>query len=75
MFLAHRLPFLWRLQARLAARDMLADVVAQLSEGPDAPVERIVRRARHLAGRAATYVGVLAAVVVVPRLLGWRGRA
>jgi hypothetical protein len=75
MFLAHRLPFLWRLQARLAARDMLADAVAQLWEGPDAPVGRIVRRARHLAARGAPYVGVLAAIVFVPRLLGWRGRA
>jgi hypothetical protein len=74
LFLAHRLPFIWRLQSRVAARDMLADAVAQLSEGPDAPVARITRRARHLAGRAATYLGVLAALVVLPRLLGLRAR-
>ncbi len=72
LFLAHRLPFLWRLQARVAARDMLADGVAQLSDGPDALVARLGRRARHLAGRGAMFVGVLAAVGVLPRLLGLR---
>jgi hypothetical protein len=31
MFLVHRLPFLWRLQARLGAREVLADALDQLS--------------------------------------------
>ena len=74
LFLAHRMPFLWRLQARVAARDMTADAVAQLVGGPDAPVARIARRARHLAGRGAMFLGVLAGIVMLPRLLGLRAR-
>jgi hypothetical protein len=31
LFLVHRLPSLWRLQARLAAREMLSDAITQLS--------------------------------------------
>ncbi len=74
LFLAHRLPFLWRLQARVAARDMLSDGVAQLTEGPDAPLARVRRRARHVAARGAPYLGVLAALIVLPRLVGARAR-
>lgn len=74
MFLAHRLPFLWRLQTRVAARDILADATAQLSEGPDAPIARITRQARHLASRGGMYLGVLAGIVFLPRLLGLRAR-
>lgn len=31
LFLVHRLPFLWRLQLRLGAREVLADAITQLS--------------------------------------------
>jgi hypothetical protein len=75
LFLAHRLPFLWRLQARVAARDMLADAVTQLSDGPEAPVARVTRRARRLGRRGARYLGVLAGIILLPRLLGLRARA
>jgi hypothetical protein len=49
LFLFHRLPFLWRLQARLGAREMLADALAQLTEGRDAAVPRLARRAWRVA--------------------------
>jgi hypothetical protein len=59
LFLLQRLPFMWRLQARLAAREMLGDTLVQLSEGPEAPIARVTRQARHLARRSALYVGLL----------------
>jgi hypothetical protein len=50
-FLVHRLPFLWRLQARVGAREILDDVIARLAGGPDAlpaedplPARAIARR-------------------------------
>jgi hypothetical protein len=36
-FLVHRLPFLWRLQARVGAREILEDVIARFARGPQAP--------------------------------------
>ena len=69
LFLVHRLPFLWRLQARLAARDMVADLVAQLSEGPDSPIARMARPARQIARRGAMYLGALAVIGVLVWLL------
>jgi len=48
MFLVHRLPFLWRLQARLAAREILTDTITTLSGGPDAPVAKIGRGLKRL---------------------------
>jgi len=74
LFLAHRLPSVWRLQARLAARDIATDLVAQLSEGPDAPVPRMARRARTFARHGAIYLAVLVALAVLVWLLrshGW----
>jgi hypothetical protein len=59
LFLLQRLPFMWRLQARLGAREMLGDTLAQLSVGPEAPVARLTRGARHLAARGALYAGVV----------------
>jgi hypothetical protein len=44
MFLTHRLPFLLRLQARLAAREILSDAVDRLLLGEDAPT-RVIGRA------------------------------
>jgi len=60
LFLFHRLPFLWRLQARIGAREMLSDAVAQLSQGPQSPVARLAQRGRHLARHGAILVGLLA---------------
>ena len=69
LFLLHRMPSVWRLQARLAARDMVADVATQLFEGPDAPVARMARRARWIAllcaiGLVALVVGILVLLLV-----------
>ena len=47
LFLVHRLPFLWRLQARLGAREILADAITQLSG--------------RLARRGLLYLGLLGA--------------
>jgi hypothetical protein len=74
LFLLHRMPFLWRLQARLAARDVVSDAVAQLSEGPDAPVARLMQGARRAALRGTVVVGSLACVGILLWLLGARGR-
>jgi hypothetical protein len=75
LFLVHRLPFLWRLHARLGARDIIADAVASLSEGPDAPITKVVGRTRHLARRGAVYAGVLLGLGGLLWLSGSRARA
>jgi hypothetical protein len=74
LFLFHRLPFLWRLQARVAAREMLSDAVAQLSQGPDAPVARALRRGRELARLGAVVLAVFAGAGLL-RWIGARARA
>ena len=74
LFLVHRLPFLWRLQARLAARDMVGDAMAQLLEGTREPVERVSRQARELARRASKYLGMAAGAGMLVWLLGTRLR-
>jgi hypothetical protein len=73
LFLLHRMPSVWRLQARLAARDMVADVATQLFEGPDAPVARMARRARWIALLCAMGLVVLVAVGALVWLLVSRG--
>jgi len=69
LFLFHRLPFLWRLQARLGAREMLEDSLVQLVEGPRAPVARMKTGARRIARHAATYAAVIGGVTL---LVAWR---
>jgi len=62
LWLVHRLPFLWRLQARVAAREILDDALEQLTEGPSSPVARLARLARRgllVAGLAGTVGAVL----------------
>jgi hypothetical protein len=59
LFLLHRMPFLWRLQARLAAREMMGDAVEQLSEGPDSVVARALREGQALALRALLWVSLI----------------
>lgn len=46
LFLLHRMPTVWRFQARLAAREILGDSIAQVSEGPEAPLVRLARFAK-----------------------------
>jgi hypothetical protein len=74
LFLFHRLPFLWRLQTRLAAREMMADAVAQLSEGPDAPVAKMTESVRQTARGGAIYLGAFAGLGVLLWLLRVRVR-
>jgi hypothetical protein len=69
LFLVHRLPSVWRLQARLAARDMAADLVLQLSEGPDSLVARMTRQARKLAWRSAMCLSGLVVLAILVWLL------
>ena len=71
LFLFHRLPFLWRLQARLGAREMLEDSVAHLVDGPRAPVTRMKAEARRLLRSAVTYAGVLGGATL---LVAWLRR-
>ena len=74
LFLFHRLPSLWRLQARVGSRDLISDAVALLSEGPQAPVARIRREVSDLARRGGTYLGALAVVGLLAWGLGSRVR-
>ena len=69
LFLLHRMPSVWRLQARLAARDVVADLATELLEDPEAPVPRMARRARKIALHAAIYLGVLLLVGILLWLL------
>ena len=73
LFLVHRLPSVWRLQARLAARDTAADLVLQLSEGPDSLFARMATQARKLAWRSAIYLGGLVVLAILAWLLVSRG--
>ncbi len=70
LFLVNRMPFLWRLQARVGAREMLGDAVAQLSEGPESPIQRMTREAQHLVRRGVLYVAALGGAAMV---LWWIG--
>jgi hypothetical protein len=66
LFLFHRLPFLWRLQARLGAREVLDDALARWTEGPQAPLAKV----RRLVVLTALSFGLTAGAVV---LLWWLG--
>jgi hypothetical protein len=64
MFLFHRLPFLWRLQVRLGAREVIDDSLTRVTKGPG-----IMSMAR-LVKRGATYAALLGATALL-----WRFRA
>jgi hypothetical protein len=70
LFLVNRMPSLWRLQARLGAREMLSDAVTQLSVGPEAPMAKLTGQARGLMRSGLTYVALLAGGGM---LLWWLG--
>ena len=70
LFLVNRMPSLWRLQARLGAREMLDDAVTELSRGPEAPLVRLRGGARHAVRIGFAWVAVLAGSVT---LLWWLG--
>ena len=69
LFLVNRMPSLWRLQARLGARELMSDALKELSQGPEAPIARLTGRARHVfrAGLAwvAIFVGALTALWMI----------
>lgn len=65
LFLLHRMPPVWRFQARLAAREVLGDSIAQLAEGPEAPLVRVSHRARSVAKSGAMFAALLAVGGVV----------
>jgi hypothetical protein len=56
LFLFNRMPFLWRLQARLAAREMVRD----FTDGADAPLGRLTDKAQLLVRRGLVAAGLLA---------------
>jgi len=70
LFLFHRLPSVWRLQARLAAREVLADAVVQLFTGAAAPLVRVRQRVQELVRRGTVYLGLLGGAGMVPWRLG-----
>ena len=70
LFLLHRMPSVWRLQARLAARDMTSDIATQLFEGPEALVAKITRRIGLV---AAICLAAFVAVFVLVLFLASRG--
>jgi hypothetical protein len=67
-YLVHRLPFLWRLQARVGAREILDDVIARLARGPEAPPAEHPLEARAITRRGVKYALSLAAGWVAARL-------
>jgi len=70
LFLLHRMPSVWRFQARLAAREVLGDSIAQVAHGPEAPLAKISQRGRELAKSGALFATLLTIVggVVIWRL-------
>jgi len=64
LFLVHRLPSVWRIQARLGAREMLADATAQLLDAPESPLRRLAAFSRTVGIGAAAIVLLLVIVIV-----------
>lgn len=67
-FLCHRLPFLWRLQARVGAREILEDAIVRLARGPEAPLTELRRETRAIARRGFKYAVSIAAGLAAFRL-------
>jgi hypothetical protein len=61
MFLVHRLPFLWRMQARVLAREIVRDSLTRMTKGPDAPVAKLRQRGQQVARYGLVSIGLLAA--------------
>jgi hypothetical protein len=69
LFLVHRLPFVWRLQARLGAREVLDDALAQLTERAEGPTRKLASVAGRVARGGAVGLGVLVAAALLFGLL------
>jgi hypothetical protein len=74
LFLTHRLPFLWRLQARLGAREMVGDTLTLLTDGPEALIPKATGQALELVRKAALYLGLFAGVAILLWWLTWLAR-
>jgi hypothetical protein len=70
MFLFHRLPFVWRLQARYASREIVGDTISRLATGPEAPIARATHQVRRLARRGLTAIALVLAAGLLTRWLG-----
>lgn len=55
-FLLHRMPFLWRLQARVGAREILEDAIARLARGPETRLTEPGGQPRTFTRRGVEYV-------------------
>jgi hypothetical protein len=72
-FLLHRMPSVWRFQARLATREILGDSIAQVATGPEAPLAKLKHAAVQIA-KSGAIAAVLGLVIMRP-LLRRRHRA
>jgi hypothetical protein len=73
LFLLHRMPSVWRFQARLAAREILGDSIAQVT-GPEAPLAKLAHRATHVAKSGAIAATVLTVGGLLMRQIARRRR-
>jgi len=73
LFLLHRMPSVWRFQARLAAREILGDSITQVA-GPEAPLARLARRAGQHAKTGVIAAGAAAMAGAVIRRIMRRRR-
>jgi hypothetical protein len=69
-FLVHRLPFIWQLQVRVGARQLLNDIVTRLTEGPDALLVQLTRQSRRLARGVVLTFGAVGATAFLFWSLG-----
>jgi hypothetical protein len=67
MFLLHRMPTVWRLQARLSAREILGDSISQVAKGPEAPLAKLAEGARRFAKAGAIYATLIGVVGLFTR--------
>jgi hypothetical protein len=65
LFLVHRMPSVLRLQARLAAREILSDSINQVAGGPESPLRKLA----HGAGKLAKVGAAAAAALTVGGVL------
>lgn len=60
LFLLHRLPFLWRLQVRLGAREILNDTLTRVTTGPGAmAVARVAKTASYAVLLGVASIGLV----------------
>jgi hypothetical protein len=69
LFLVQRLPFLWRMHARLAGQEMIGDALFLITEGPQAPVPRLKDGAQQLARKLTLGAGLFTGVSMLARWL------